>query len=56
MIGEIFIQWLQDYGDYALLVVPLVAFLEACVGIGLFISGAILLSICTLLYSYIKRN
>jgi len=26
------------------------AFLEAFVGIGLFISGAILLSVCTLLY------
>jgi len=33
-----------------LLVVPLLAFLEAFVGIGLFISGAILLSVCTLLY------
>lgn len=30
--------------------VPLFAFLEAFVGIGLFISGAILLSICTFLY------
>lgn len=30
--------------------VPLLAFLEAFVGIGLFISGAILLSVCTVLY------
>lgn len=29
---------------------PLIAFLEAFVGIGLFISGAILLSVCTILY------
>ena len=29
---------------------PLVAFLEAFVGIGFFISGAILLSVCTILY------
>lgn len=29
---------------------PLLAFLEAFVGVGLFVSGAILLSICTLLY------
>ena len=29
---------------------PVFAFLEACVGIGLFVSGAILLSICTILY------
>lgn len=30
--------------------VPLLAFLEAFIGIGLFISGAILLSVCTVLY------
>lgn len=29
---------------------PLLAFLEAFIGIGLFISGAILLSVCTVLY------
>ena len=33
-----------------MLAVPLIAFLEAFVGIGLFISGAILLSVCTFLY------
>jgi len=31
--------------------VPLFAFLEACVGIGLFVTGVILLTICTLLYA-----
>ena len=30
---------------------PTIAFLEACLGIGLFISGAILLSVCTVLYT-----
>lgn len=30
--------------------VPALAFLEACVGIGLFVSGVILLSVCTFLY------
>lgn len=30
--------------------VPLIAFLEATVGIGLFVSGVILLSVCTILY------
>jgi len=30
--------------------VPLIAFLEAFVGVGLFISGVILLSVCTILY------
>lgn len=29
---------------------PIIAFLEAFVGIGLFVSGAILLSVCTILY------
>jgi membrane-associated protein len=32
------------------MIVPLIAFLEACVGIGLFVSGVILLSVCTILY------
>ena len=30
---------------------PTLAFLEACPGIGVFISGAILLSVCTVLYT-----
>ena len=30
---------------------PAIAFLEACPGIGIFISGAILLSVCTVLYT-----
>ena len=30
---------------------PTIAFLEACPGIGFFISGAILLSVCTVLYT-----
>ncbi len=51
MIGDIFLEWIDKYGDYALFIVPVIAFLEACVGIGLFISGAILLSVCTVLYS-----
>jgi len=51
MIADVFIEWLDALGDYALLIIPLVAFLEACLGIGLFVSGAILLSLCTLLYS-----
>ena len=33
-----------------MLIVPVIAFLEACVGIGLFVSGVILLSICSILY------
>ena len=51
MISDVFIEWADTYGDYVLLIVPAIAFLEACVGIGLFVSGAILLSICTMLYT-----
>jgi membrane-associated protein len=31
--------------------VPVIAFLEACVGIGIFVTGAILLTVCTILYT-----
>ncbi len=51
MIGDIFLEWADRYGDYVLLLVPAIAFLEASVGIGLFVSGAILLSVCTMLYT-----
>lgn len=44
------LDWLRNHQQFALLVVPLLAFLEAFVGVGLFISGAILLSVCTFLY------
>ena len=50
-IDEILIQWIDSYKEYALFIVPAIAFLEACLGIGLFISGAILLSVCTVLYA-----
>ena len=43
--------WLNTHKEIALYAVPVFAFLEACVGIGLFVSGVILLSICTLLYT-----
>ena len=43
--------WLNAHKEIAIYAVPLFAFLEACVGIGLFISGVILLSVCTLLYT-----
>jgi len=42
--------WIESHRDIAILVVPLFAFAEACVGIGLFISGVILLTISTYLY------
>ena len=42
--------WLRNNREYALVIVPVIAFLEAMVGIGLFVSGVILLSVCTFLY------
>ncbi len=51
VIGDIFLEWIDKYQEYALFIVPAIAFLEACLGIGLFISGAILLSVCTVLYT-----
>ncbi len=42
--------WIESHQDIAILVVPIFAFAEACVGIGLFISGVILLTLSTFLY------
>ena len=42
--------WLREHQQYALLAIPVIAFLEAFVGIGVFVSGVILLSACTILY------
>lgn len=43
--------WLDSYGERAVLLVPVLAFAEACVGIGIFVSGALLLLLCSYLYS-----
>ena len=51
VISDIFLGWIDKYQEYALFIVPTIAFLEACPGIGIFISGAILLSVCTVLYT-----
>ncbi|MGK0337568.1 MAG: membrane-associated protein [Candidatus Azotimanducaceae bacterium] len=45
------LNWLRDNQEYALIIVPVIAFLEAFVGIGIFVSGIILLSVCTLMYT-----
>ena len=50
-MDEVIINWLRDHQEYALLIVPAIAFLEACLGIGLFVSGIILLSVCTIMYT-----
>lgn len=51
MTADVFLDWLEAHSQYALFIVPVIAFLEAIVGVGLFVSGAILLSVCTLLYT-----
>lgn len=50
-MDDIIINWLRNHQEYALVIVPVIAFMEACLGIGLFISGVILLSVCTIMYS-----
>lgn len=48
---ESLIQWAEQHQQYALLIVPLCAFMETCVGIGLFVSGIFLVIICSILYA-----
>ncbi len=48
---ELITSWLDSYGERAILLIPVLAFAEACVGIGIFVSGALLLLLCSYLYS-----
>jgi membrane-associated protein len=50
-IDQIILDWLKENSDIALIAVPVIAILEAFPGIGLFVSGAILLTVCTILYT-----
>lgn len=50
-INDLIFQWLEEYRDYALLLIPLIAFAEACVGIGFFVSGFILVAVASVLVS-----
>ncbi len=43
--------WLTAHQQYAIALVPLVAFAEACVGVGLFVSSIILVVVCSFLYA-----
>jgi membrane-associated protein len=51
VIGDVFLEWADTYSEYVIFLVPAIAFLEASIGVGLFVSGAILLSVCTMLYT-----
>lgn len=48
---EALIGWAQQHQQYALLLVPLFAFMETCVGIGLFVSSLFLVIICSIFYA-----
>ncbi|TVS15962.1 MAG: DedA family protein [Gammaproteobacteria bacterium] len=48
-LNELIFQWLEDYREQALLLIPLIAFSEACVGIGLIVSGFILVAVASVL-------
>lgn len=51
MMTEVLYAWAQEHQQYALLLVPVFAFMETCVGIGLFISSLFLVIICSVFYS-----
>lgn len=45
------LDWIQNHQNLGLLLVPLFAFGEACIGIGLFVSGLFLVTAGSLLYA-----
>ena len=48
---ELVDNWLERYGEGAIYLIPALAFAESCIGLGIFISGAFLLLLCSVLYS-----
>ena len=50
-MDTVILEWLENNREYALWLVPLLAFGEACVGLGLFVSGFLLVTAATLLYT-----
>ncbi len=50
-MSQALIDWAQQHQQYALLLVPLFAFMETCVGIGLFVSSLFLVIICSIFYA-----
>jgi len=49
VIDTFIFNWLDANRDYAALLIPLLAFSEACVGIGLLVSGLILFGVATVM-------
>jgi membrane-associated protein len=50
-MNQALIDWAQEHQQYALLLVPVFAFMETCVGIGLFVSSLFLVIICSIFYA-----
>ena len=50
-MSELFSEWIASIPPQTLVLVPLVAFLESCVVVGLFVSGVFLLTIVSLIYA-----
>ena len=49
IIEQQLLDWLDQYREQALWLIPLLAFAEACVGLGLIVSGAFLVIVATTL-------
>jgi membrane-associated protein len=50
-IEQSVLEWIRENSTLALILVPLLAFAESCIGIGLLVSGAFLLVLSTALFS-----
>lgn len=50
-MDQTLIEWARQYQQYALFFVPLFAFMETCVGIGLFVSSLFLVVLCSIFYA-----
>ncbi len=45
------LNWAEQHREFALALVPLFAFMETCIGIGLFISSVFLVIVCSVFYA-----
>jgi membrane-associated protein len=50
-IEQAILNWLDSNGQFAIILIPALAFAEACLGIGLLISGVFLLLVATTVYA-----
>jgi len=48
--------WASDHRDQALWLIPALAFMETCVGIGLFVPSLLLVIVCSVLYANDAAN